>query len=1584
MSRYRLGAFKNLLLLLLIVLLGLLLAPGVPSPQADTLPAAQGQLTSIVPPPPQVVDRLLAEGESLPPLAQLKARPSPVEPKPLQANVNLLVIMVDFSDNPATVTDLVNTFDDLIFDAPQPTGRGSVRDYYSKVSYGNVDLVTVNLPSATGWQTAPQTYAYYVNNYYGWGAYPQNAGRMVEDVLPLIDPVVDFSNYDNDGDGRVDTLLVVHAGTGAEFSASTADIWSHASSISGMGGTVLPYDGVMVDNYVTVPEGWDFLTPGLITPNLTDMTIGVICHEIAHGLWGMPDLYDVDGSSYGIGQWGLMSYGDWNGPAKWNPYLGYNVTDGSSPALPTAWSRLVMGFDTYVMPMSTTPVVQTLLPAETAQGQIVRLKSLPLQAQESFLLENRWTLNGGYDEYLPGDGLLIWHVDEAMWAVFGGTDNDSECTTIPHCSGACALSHYLVALEQADGADHLENFVNVGDTGDPFPGSTNRTFWRPYTTVPVNPESGTWYDSACSTSSCIDVTNISANPSPPHNVNFTINQSACTPAEADLGDAPDSQNSHSLPMTAYWPIGPFPYVQANYPTVYWGGAPVTSGPRHHFAFSPFADSYLGNVSTPEQNADFGPDVIDIVNNITPTLDIADQDSIATALGRDDGVGVPVSLTHCSPVSLPYTVTVNTPIVYGPMPRLVNVWFDWNRDGDWADTPTCPDGTPTPEWAVQDQVLWLGPGVFQRLSPPFVPQVTIAEDTPFESWMRISLSEMPAPAPHDGRGPSVGYDLGETEDYFLVLEPWLEKNLMHPGEPLPGEQVVYQILYNGFGNVSALGTIISDVLPPGLDYFDSFPPGSYDPGSRTVSWTVDVVPNQPQFVDLIVTVSGAPSDTLTNTAHLIWGDAIWKRASASVHVGCPPDDPQAAFGWTLPACVDQTVSFTDLSTSSLPLSYTWDLDSDGLTDSTEANPTWQYAAPGSYTVSLTVSNTCGADGAQDTITVLPNPVASFEQSHTSAWITQTISFTDTSQGNPAAWTWDFDGDGLIDSTQPTATWQYASPGPYSISLTVTNLCSQDAATGTITILGPDYGVELLPATASASGSPGETVTYTLTARNLGNLSDTLDLSYTDLSGWTGGLTPASVQLSPDDSAPVTVTVEIPLDANDGDWDAATLTATSQEDPSVSDSSRLTTTAALTPTCQPVTAVSLTQVTTGTIYTDTLVSFSADISPDDFTPPYTYTVDYDDGTAPLTATHTADPLTDPLDHVFATTGAHNVLIAVWNCAMQASDAVTATLAVEVSPQPVPCNRITAVDFGWSPASPTTTDTVTLTGTVTPPTATTPIDYGWDFGDGGTASGQVVYHNFGLSATYTVWLSVSNPCSSQTISHRLTVTGEPFTPTYGVELTPAAASASGSPGDTLSYPLSVRNTGDTADTVDLAYTDLNGWTAGLTPAWLNLLPDATAQISVTVQIPSGASDGAWDAATVTATSQGDPALSASSRLTTTALVSACVEVSGVELARLTGGTLHIGDTVQFNADLTPDDFSPPYTYTVDYGDGTTPTTASGSDDPLLFSHAFAASGTFTVGIAAWNCTMEESQAVTDALQLTIVESGYRIYLPVVIKGS
>jgi len=81
------------------------------------------------------------------------------------------------------------------------------------------------------------------------------------------------------------------------------------------------------------------------------------------------------------------------------------------------------------------------------------------------------------------------------------------------------------------------------------------------------------------------------------------------------------------------------------------------------------------------------------------------------------------------------------------------------------------------------------------------------------------------------------------------------------------------------------------------------------------------------------------------------------------------------------------------------------------------------------------------------------------------------------------------------------------------------------------------------------------------------------------------------------------------------------------------------------CIAVTGVDLILGTTGAIYTNTVVSLSVDIAPEDADGPYSFVIDYDDGTTPFSGISSLDPL--ELTHVFATAGTHRVEISVWNC-------------------------------------------------------------------------------------------------------------------------------------------------------------------------------------------------------------------------------------------------------------------------------------------------------------------------------------------------
>ncbi len=221
--------------------------------------------------------------------------------------------------------------------------------------------------------------------------------------------------------------------------------------------------------------------------------------------------------------------------------------------------------------------------------------------------------------------------------------------------------------------------------------------------------------------------------------------------ESDLGDAPDSTNHFGSVMTAY-PIGGPPGIPARYPTVYNGPVPI--GPLHR---NPKLIYFLGPGISTEKEADMGPDA-DGINNIQPQPDKPDLDRF------DDSANLP-PLQHCVPTLVNFTVTVPAG---GPASKpYVNLWFDWDRSGDWGQVYDCPNGLAANEWAVQNQQINLpGPGVYNIPSLQFLPW------NPKECvWWRISLSDSPAPA-NDGSGPASGYDYGETEDYYTcpVVEP----------------------------------------------------------------------------------------------------------------------------------------------------------------------------------------------------------------------------------------------------------------------------------------------------------------------------------------------------------------------------------------------------------------------------------------------------------------------------------------------------------------------------------------------------------------------------------------------------------------------------------------------------------------------------------------------------------------------------------------------------------------------------------------------------------------------------------------------
>ncbi|MFH0778110.1 MAG: M6 family metalloprotease domain-containing protein, partial [Candidatus Eisenbacteria bacterium] len=353
----------------------------------------------------------------------------PLEGLPVNWTVqrNAIVILADFSDKVAdTVQHPSSHYASLLFsDGTYPTG--SMRDFYLENSYGEFALSG----SATRWFRMPQTYAYYVNGQRGLGAYPQNAQKLTEDAILAADPYVDFSQFDNDGpdglphsgddDGYVDALFVVHAGPGYEETGNVNDIHSHQWNTK----TAISVDGVLARVYSMEPENGK---------------IGVFCHEYGHVL-GLPDLYDYEYDSRGVGFWSLMAGGSWG-------------NSGLTPVHLDAWSKSKLGFVTPTVLTSNTDSL-AVPPAATSPVSYI-IWTNGVYSNEYFIAENRQPVL--FDSYIKGPGLVVYHVDETALS------NQYQCC------GICTY-HSIVAVKQADGECDLEYNYNSGDPGDPFPGA---------------------------------------------------------------------------------------------------------------------------------------------------------------------------------------------------------------------------------------------------------------------------------------------------------------------------------------------------------------------------------------------------------------------------------------------------------------------------------------------------------------------------------------------------------------------------------------------------------------------------------------------------------------------------------------------------------------------------------------------------------------------------------------------------------------------------------------------------------------------------------------------------------------------------------------------------------------------------------------------------------------------------------------------------------------------------------------------------------------------------------------------------------
>lgn len=333
---------------------------------------------------------------------------------PTRGELRLLVVLAAFPDRPLARERSYFT------GAPTALLDRMVA-YYTEVSAGRLTIVpTVGQAVVTLPAPRPR--------------YVQHPDTLAHDAVTAFAQVAtdpaDVAALD------ADALLVFFAGDGREShtqSGDPTDPWSNYTAIqppARVGKKSFDEACVIAESEVAPFESF-----------------GVLCHEFGH-LLGLPELYAPGGlPQEGIGVWGLMGQGTW-------------LARGGKPPHPCAWSKARLGWvDVETIDQSRRGVV---LPAVEREPRVVKIPAVPDRPHEYYLLENR--TKTGADAALPGEGILVWHVDDHI----GGFR-----------SGQANASHKLLHLVEADGRNDLDRGHaaggNRGDASDPWSGPPR---WR--------------------------------------------------------------------------------------------------------------------------------------------------------------------------------------------------------------------------------------------------------------------------------------------------------------------------------------------------------------------------------------------------------------------------------------------------------------------------------------------------------------------------------------------------------------------------------------------------------------------------------------------------------------------------------------------------------------------------------------------------------------------------------------------------------------------------------------------------------------------------------------------------------------------------------------------------------------------------------------------------------------------------------------------------------------------------------------------------------------------------------------------------
>ncbi|MCC7478586.1 M6 family metalloprotease domain-containing protein [bacterium] len=335
---------------------------------------------------------------------------------PPTGNNKIVVLRADFQDQSASYgTYNINYFNARFFsDSTEP--YPSFRDYFQEVSYGLLDVtgaVPNCGPGGDGWCKADNTKQWYIDNGGNW--------LVKEAILDADANGFDFSQYDVDGDGYVDTVMCFYPN--AVFQGG---LWPHRG-----GGLNITVDGVKIDSYFITGYSGNGSYGGS-----DSWTMVISAHEYGHIL-GLPDLYDVNGGSAGMGYWSLMAY---------------NYDNGQKPPSPDPWCKTQLG---WVTPQVVTENLDNYSLGNYQDApNVLKVWTNGKQESQYFLVANYRKKKT--DANRPGEGLLVLHIDDSI----AGGNGDNANEDRKHVDVEAANGYSAATKDTATPKDELDDGNN--------------------------------------------------------------------------------------------------------------------------------------------------------------------------------------------------------------------------------------------------------------------------------------------------------------------------------------------------------------------------------------------------------------------------------------------------------------------------------------------------------------------------------------------------------------------------------------------------------------------------------------------------------------------------------------------------------------------------------------------------------------------------------------------------------------------------------------------------------------------------------------------------------------------------------------------------------------------------------------------------------------------------------------------------------------------------------------------------------------------------------------------------------------------